>query len=181
MDKRILSIYKIPFFTSLTLVVVLIAINTLVSPLQILYVLLGSFIGMISLDLEYIIFAYSSEPEKDFSRTVRGFLRHGDFSNLIKYIHYNKEGLRENTVNSALFQIAFAIFSIFAISVTPSIIIKTIVLSIYANLFYRSIEAFHTKEIVNWFWAFKKKPTRQGTAAYLVLIATVFVYCLNNF
>lgn len=181
MDKQVFSIYKIPLLTSLTLCIVLLALGSISEPLNIFLISLGSMLGMLVPDLEYIIYAYFVEPEKDFSKTVTGFVKHKDISGLLKFINYNKGDIKEKSINSGLFQVAFAIFCVFAISVTTSLFLKALMLSIYVNLLYISIESYYSKNTDDWFWILKNKPEPNSFILYLAGLSLLFIYILTFF
>jgi hypothetical protein len=181
MDKQIVAIYKVPFLTSITLFIVLLALGSVSELASILAVLLGALLGMLLLDLEYVVYAYFVEPEKDFSKSVVGFIKHKDFINFLKYINYHKAEIKEKSVNSGLFQTAFAIFAVFALSATTSYFLKALILSLYINLLYRAIEAYYEKKTDDWFWIFKSKPEPNNFMLYLVGLSALFIYCLTYF
>ena len=177
--KNIISIYKIPLLISLTLAVILTALPVLKEPITIGIVFFSSIVGTFILDLDYIIHAYFIEPEKDFSKTLRAYIKHKDTINAVKHVSLHKSDVEDKTLNSALFQVVFALFSIFVMFSDIYYPLKALVLSILANSIYRLSELYFTKQAKNWFWAFKSTPDNKGVVVYMVIITSIFIYCLT--
>ncbi|OGC38854.1 hypothetical protein A3K42_00455 [candidate division WWE3 bacterium RBG_13_37_7] len=154
------------------------ALKTPYNPLTIGLVIFGSFLGTFVLDIDYLIYAYVLEPARDFSKTLKGFVQHADLSNALMYIEYHKNELGDKTLNSALFQIIFALFAIFVSASPASLFIKALVLSTCGNSIYRLWEAYLKGGINEWFWAFKSKPNKQGIILYSLILLGIFIYCV---
>ena len=179
--KKVFSIYKIPLLISLTLSIILIALRIVRQPLDIASIFLGALAGSFVLDLEYFIYAYFLEPEKDFSKTLVAFVKHKDFQNALLYIDYHKDELKDKTLNSVLFQIVIALICIFIVPSAGGYFVKALVLSIFVNSIYRLMEYYHTSKLDEWFWELKSKPTKQGTILYTLGLLAILAYCLSIF
>jgi len=181
MRKNLLSVYKLPLLISTVLAIAFIAMKTARYPLDIGLLVIGSYLGVVVLDLEYIIYAYVLEPEEDFSKTLVGFIKHKDYMNALSFIHYNKGEIKEKSLNSAIFQVVLAPVSILVIYATPSVFVKALVLSIFANTIYRLAESYYEGKTDEWFWTFKKKPDKSGVIVYTFVLLCILAFCLINF
>lgn len=178
--KKILSLYKIPLLVSLTLFIVLTALMVLKDPFDISLAFLGCLLGTVFLDLDYIIYAYFTDMEKDFSRTLRGFIKHKDFENALSHIYYHHGDIKEKTLQSVLFQIVMGGFSLFMVFAPINLFAKSIIISIYVNSIYRLAERFYKEDINDWFWLLKEKPSRKGVSIYLV-INIIYLFIILQF
>ncbi len=181
MKSKLFTTHKIPLLISTTLSVVLIAIKFQNDALSFTYIILGSLFGTFILDLDYVIHAYFLEPSSDFSRAIKSFVSHTDPLNALSYANLNKHSVGEKALNSALFQIVLALASLFVISVSANLFVRTLLISTFANSLYRMAEFYFDEKIGDWFWAFRVKPTRKTFGVYSVVMAGVFVFCLIIF
>lgn len=179
MIKKIWDIYKIQFIVTLTLVIVIISTKIIKTPITIFLAALGAFLGTFILELDYFVYAYFLEPEKSFSKTLRGFVGHRDLAGAINHIYFNKEEVKEKTLNSVLFQIALAGISIFVASSSSSLFIKTLILSTFANSIYKMADYYFENKSDQWFWALKKVPNENGILIYGVMMVLVLAYSLT--
>ena len=178
MNKSILTFYKVPLLISAVLTVILLALNITRDPLQIAGVVLGALVGTFVLDTEYLIQAYILEPGHDFSKTLTSFIKHGDYKRAIEYINYNKDVIQEKTLNSALFQIAIALLSIFVVTSSKVTFAKALVMVVFAQTLYKFSEYYFNDKLDEWFWALKEKPTRSKATIYVGVLIAIFIYCL---
>lgn len=181
MEKKALEIYKIPLAISVTLAIVLIALGTLREPLDIAAAIVGSVFGTFVLDLEYYLYAYIIEPTKDFSKTLTSYINHKDITNAILYVDHHKNEITDKSLNSALFQIVIAGFSLFVVYSTRSVFAKALVLSILANSIYKLIELYLKSDYANWFWIMKIPPKKDTVTLYLIGVIALFAFCLYIF
>jgi hypothetical protein len=174
----LLAIYKFPLMISLTVAIAVLAVKAATDPIVIGMVIAGAFLGTFVLDVEYLIYAYIFEPQKDFSKTLVAFIKHRDFLNTARYIEFHKNEIKDKSLNSAVFQIVLSLLAIYIVSATVIIFIKALVLTILANSLYRFAQAYFENQIHEWFWALKEPPSKQGLILYSALILGSFVYCL---
>lgn len=179
MIKKVWDIYKIQFIVTITLIVVIVSTKIFKTPTTILLTSLGAILGTFILELDYFVYAYFLEPEKSFSKTLKGFMQHKDLPSALNHIFYNKEEVKEKTLNSVLFQIALAGVSIFVTSSTSSLFIKALILSAFANSIYKMADYYFDNKSDQWFWALKKVPTENGILIYGVMMVLVLVYSLT--
>ena len=143
----IIKTYKIPILLSITLSVVLIAIATIKTPLMIVLTFLACLLGIVVNQLDFIIEALFNETETPYSKNLKAYLKHNDIIGALKYNDSHWQESTEKTIESALFQILFAVFCIFVVYSNVNIIIKALALSIFANNIYKFIEVYFTKNI----------------------------------
>jgi len=179
MLKKIWNVYKIQLLVTLTLIIVIISVKVFKTPQIIFVASLGALLGTFLLDLDYFVYAYFLEPEKTFSKTLRGFMQHKDLAGAINHIFFNKDEVKEKTLNSVLFQIALAGASIFVTSSSSSLLIKTLVLSAFANSIYKMADYYFDDKSDQWFWSLKKMPTENGILIYGLVLVLVLVYSLT--
>lgn len=181
MIKKIWNIYKIQLLVTLTLIIVIVSLKVFKTPQVIFVTSLGALLGTFFLELDYFVYAYFLEPDKTFSKTLRGFMQHKNLPGAINHIFYNKDEVKEKTLNSVLFQIALAGASIFVMSSTSSLFIKTFILSAFANSIYKMADYYFDDKADQWFWSLKKMPTENGILIYGMILVLVLVYSLTLF
>jgi len=179
MIKKIWNIYKIQFVVTLTLIIVIIATKIIKTPTTVFLAALGAILGTFVLELDYFVYAYFLEPEKTFSVTLKGFMQHRDFAGALDHIYFNKEEVKEKTLNSVLFQIALAGVSIFVTSSSTGLFIKTFILSAFANSIYKMADYYFDNKSDQWFWALKKMPTENGILVYGAMMVLVLAYSIT--
>ncbi len=180
MLKTIVNVYKIPLLLSITLAVTLIALRVERNSLTIAFIILGSLLGTVILDLDYIIYAYFLEPNHDFSKTLKTFIHHKDYSNTLAFIHFHKNDLQDKILNSALFQGVLAGAAIFVMASNTGFFIKALVLSTFVNSIYRLIEEHLENRTETWFWALKTKPNKIMLYTYTAVLIGILLYCLST-
>lgn len=177
--KKILDAYKLPILLALTLFVVILALTVERSVFQIFLIALGTIIGTFVLDLDYFVYAYFFEPERDFSTQVRGYTKHKDYIGAWNYIYYHKGEIKDAVLNSALFQIALAGLVIVVAGTPTSMFIKAVTISAFVNSMYRMAEEHFENRTDNWFWAFKKKPDKNTFYLYTCGLVLVLLFGLS--
>lgn len=174
--KQLLNFYKIPLLLSATLAVVLLAFNVITDPFIIAAIVLGSFLGTFLLELDYYIYAYFVEPEGDFSRSLRGYVKDRDFANATNYIYANKSAVTEKTLNSVMFQVVLVALAFYVAYATPYLFVAAFVLSAFLNSVYKYIESYLDGTYSEWFWVLKIKITREGAIIYAgLLVLSLFI------
>lgn len=181
MDKSVLTIYKLPLLISLTLIIIMLAISGIGNPVQMASIIVATLLGMFVLDFEYVLNAYFLDTQSDFSKTLVGFVKHSDWNNALKYIYFHKDETRENSLNSALFQMVLAGMSVFVVYAAISLFAKALILSVFAQSIYVLFEFYFKDRTDDWFWALKVKPSKQGVHAYAFVLLLILSYCLYIF
>ena len=181
MFKKIWDIYKIQILVTVALIIVIISTNVVRSPLAVFLIVLGALLGTFVLDLDYVVYAFFLEPEKPFSVNLKGFIEHKDLSGALNHIYYNKEEVKEKTLNSVLFQIALAGTTVFVAASSSSLLMKALIISAFANSIYKMADYYFDGKSEQWFWALKKLPTENGILVYGLVLVLVLVYSLTIF
>ncbi len=180
MLRAFLSLYKIPILLAIVLSIVLISFNVETRPVYIALIVCGSLVGALVLDLDYFIHAYLIEPDSDFSRSLRAYIDHKDFTGALNFVTVQKDKVKEKTLNSGLFQVVLIALMFMLFYSEASVFMKTIVLSMYANSIYKFAENFYLHQTFeDWFWFLKGSPKKNWVGAYtvgLVLILLYFIY-----
>lgn len=177
--KKVVGLYKIPLLVSLTLFVVFMALTVLRDPVDIISAFLGIFLGTFVLDLDYFIYAYVTDPDKDFSKTLKGYFDHRDFSNAVSYIYYHREDIKEKTLQSVLFQVVAGTLTFFSVLTPLNYFAKTLILSAYVNSLYRLAEQHFADKELDWFWVLKERPSKKGVRIYLIINILVLLITLQ--
>lgn len=179
--KKIWSIYKIQLLLSLTLFIALLALTKTNFALDIAQIFLGCLVGTFILDLDYVIYAFFTDPNKDFSVTLKGYFRHKDFANALSYIFYHKNEVKEKTLHSALFQVVLCGLTFFLVFAPLNLFTKALIITGFGNSLYRMAEAYHSEEdqVYEWFWMLKEKPSLKGVKVYLLMMTLAFAVLIQ--
>lgn len=181
MSKSVLAIYKIPLLISIVLIVVMLAMGPVRNTFDITAIIVGVLLGMAVLDMEYVLNAYFLDTKTDFSKTLVGFIRHSDWGNALRYIYYNRDESKENSLNSALFQMVLALLGIFVVYSTRSYFAKALVLSVFTHSIYVLFEYYFKDRTDDWFWVLKNKPSKRGVQSYIFVMLLILSFCLYSF
>lgn len=172
---KLLNHYKIPLLASAVICISLIALLVVKEPFVIGLIIVGCLAGTFILDLDYFIYAYFTDTDKDFSKTFRAFIKHGDLTNAFNYLEIHKNSIQDKILNSGLFQIALAASSLIVVAARTNALVQALVLSAFLNSIYRMYEFYFKDQIDEWFWAFKFKLDKKFIVIYsLVLLGILF-------
>ncbi len=160
MKGSLIQFYRIPLILSLSMGVVILSTNFRGGILDIVLLFLGVLLGMIFLDLDYFLHSYVLEPEENFSKLLRDYVRSKDFSGAFNYIIYHADEVENKTLNSAVFQFAMMFFAIFIVRSDLSIFFKSLILSTQLNTVFRFFYFYFQGHGKDWFWILKKEPTK---------------------
>lgn len=179
MIKRLVNVYKIPILISITVFVVLLALTVERNPMLIAFMFLGAILGTFVMELDYFINAYFLEPQSEFSKSVKGYITHHDYTGLINFIHFHKNDVTDKTLNSVLFQVVLA-GGMFVVSASnASLFFKALVISTFTASIYRMIELYFQGQSDSWFWALKQKPTKEQFQYYTVALIVALIICFS--
>jgi hypothetical protein len=178
MLKKILTYYKIPLLISATVGITIAALGVARNTLDIIEIIVGIITGTFVLHIEYILYPYLFEPKTDFAKSIFAYVKHKDYGGLIGFINEHKNEIKDKSLNSALFQVILAPFSVFLVYSRASYFVKAFVLSIFANSIYRLIEAYYDGTTDQWFWAIKGNPKKEGVLSFIIVMLLVLVFCL---
>lgn len=161
--------------------VIMLAIASVRLPVEIVSVLGGVILGAMLLDSEYFLNAFVLDTKSDFSKTLVGFVKHSDWGNALKHVYYHKEESKENSLNSALFQMVLALMCVFVVYSTRSLFAKAFIISAFAQSIYIALEYYFKDQTDSWFWALNNKPNRQGFHTYIFVMFVILSFCLYIF
>ena len=179
MLKKIWDVYKIQLLVSATLAIAIIALHVLKAYDAIAATVFGALLGTFLLDADYFIYAYFTDPEKSFSQSLKAFIEHRDLKGALDQIYYHKDEVKDKTLNSVLFQAVLAGASLFVLSATNGFLIKSFVLSAFANSIYRLFDTYYAGKTGEWFWAMKNPPSKNGVFIYGFLLLAVLAYSIT--
>ncbi|HBY10177.1 TPA: hypothetical protein DEP93_02735 [candidate division WWE3 bacterium] len=175
MDKKSVLSLQTQFIISAVVAVVFLAAVVESSVVNIVFIVLASFLGTFVLDLEYPLYAYFFEPEKGFSRNFKNYIKDKDYRGALKYVFYNKGDVVDKSLNSALFQIIFAVLTVLVAYTSSSRIVTALIFSIFANSIFKMWEHYFNGQTDEWFWALKNKPDKKGVILYSAAMIMVLV------
>jgi hypothetical protein len=158
MKGALFKYYRIPLILSISIGVVILSTNFRGSIFEIFLLFLGALLGMFFLDLDYFLNAYILEPEENFSRLLRDYIKAKDFTGALNYIIFHADEVENKTLNSAVFQFAMIFFAIFIVRSDLSIFFKALVLSTQLNTIFRFFYFYFQGHGKDWFWILRKEP-----------------------
>ncbi len=170
MKGAIFQFYRIPIILALSIAVVILSTNFKGNTFDIFLLFLGSIVGMFLLDLDYFLHAYILEPEENFSKMLRDYVKSKDFIGAFNYIIYHADEVENKTLNSAVFQFAMMFFAIFIVRSDVSIFFKSLVLSAQLNSIFRFFYFYFQGHGRDWFWILKKEPSKVAVFAFNFIV-----------
>ena len=170
MKGAFLKFYRIPLILSLSLGVVILSTNFKGTYFDIFLIFLGSIIGMFILDLDYFLQAYILEPEDNFSKLLRDYIKSKDIAGAFDYIIYHADEVENKTLNSAMFQFALIFFGIFIVRSDLSIFFKSLILTTQLNTIFRFFYFYFQGHGKDWFWILKKEPSKPMAIGFNFLV-----------
>jgi len=176
---NLFKFYRLQFILSLSLTVVLISQVYKSGYLELSLIILGCLLGTFFLDLDYFIHAYMIDQDSEFSKLLRDYIKHKDFVGALNYTLFHANEIRNKTLNSAIFQVALAIFSLYLVSSPVSTFYKALIISILLNSIYRFMYFYIQNEHQDWFWILKKTPGKIFIGSYnfiLILVVGFAIY-----
>ena len=180
MIKQLFNKYKFPILISLVLSILIIAAKLETKPLNIVFIILGSFLGVFVLDLDYIFYTYFIEPEHFFSKKVAELVHNKDFGGALLYIKHHRKELRNLPLHSALFQVCLIILCFYTLISVQLLFGKILILSTLVQSFFEQAEDYaEDKNLDNWFWVLKVKPAKTFLLAYFATSLLIFLYMLS--
>lgn len=174
--------YRLQLIISLSLMVVLISQVYRNGFLELFLIALGCILGTFFLDLDYFISAYMIDTDTDFAKLIKDYVNNKDFLGALNYIIYHSNDIKNKTLNSAIFQVALAVFSLYIVRSPVSTFYKALVISILLNSIYRFFYYFIQNEHQDWFWILKNTPGKIFIGVYnfiLIIIVGLSIYLYN--
>jgi hypothetical protein len=173
--------YKIPLLLSLAVFFIYAALRVESNWISASFALLGSFLAIFLLDLEYFAFTYLIEPSVEKSRQLKELVSSKQYKNAFLFINQWEQNSidEEMTIRSAMFQVLMYLFAFYFVSTLANGFVICLSLSILANLLYlQIIEFVRLGNLKRWFWIYTGELTKDGYFAYLILCSiALFVLC----
>ncbi|KKS30966.1 hypothetical protein A2380_04025 [candidate division WWE3 bacterium RIFOXYB1_FULL_43_24] len=175
MDKKPSLSLQTQLIISAVVAIVFLAAVVERSAINTVFIILASLLGTFVLDIEYPLYAYLFEPEKGFSKNFKNYIKDKDYKGALKYVFYNRGDVVDKSLNSALFQIIFAVLTILVAYTSTSRIVTALVFSVFANSIFKMWEHYFNGQTDEWFWALKNKPDKKGVIVYSAALILVLV------
>jgi len=173
MKNAFFQFYRIPFILAISLGVVILSTNFRGTSFDIFLLFLGVIFGMFFLDLDYFLQAYILEPEDNFSKLLRDYIKSKDIPGAFNYIIYHADEVENKTLNSAMFQFAIMFFSVFIVRSDISIFFKALVLSTQLNTIFRFFYFYFQGHGKDWFWILKNEPHKSIIFGFNLLVLLI--------
>lgn len=178
--NNLFKFYRLQIILSLSLMIVLISQVFKSGYLELSLIALGCILGTFFLDLDYFINAYMIDQDSDFSKLLRDYVKNKDIIGALNYTLFHPNEIKNKTLNSAIFQVALAIFSLYLVrNPGVSTFYKAFILSILINSIYRFLYFYIQNEHQDWFWILKETPGKSFIIFYnsiLILIVGLSIY-----
>lgn len=181
MYKKIFDIYKIPVLLGITLAIVLIGVRIEENILNIIWIILGSLIGVFVLDLDIPLHIMFADPDSRFTKNVSGYMKNKDMRGAIIYALYHPEEVEDKTLHSVLFQLGLFILVFIVSYAQINILANAIILSTAVNSIYKMIESYFGHNSTDWFWSMKTPPSRNSVMIYAGVLTALAIFAISMF
>lgn len=178
MVLKLLNHYKIPLLIALVICAAVIGIPVVKDPFVIGLIIVGALAGAAFLDLDYFIYAYFTDTDRDFSKTFRAFVSHRDFDNALNYLNIHKSSIEDKVLNSALFQLALAGSSLIVVSAKAHLFVVALVLTAFLTSIYKMYEMYYKDQVYDWFWAIRVNVNKKFMILYSVALLGILAFSL---
>ena len=132
--------------------------------------------GILILDVEYILQAYLIDPYNEHSLRIKEFLSQKRYLGFIRYIDEHEYHFGEMSIRSLLFQCLLAVFGFYFIMTNANPFAQCLAISLFANLLYfQTIEFAETKTLARWFWILDAELSDSAYKAYMFVMFVVLV------
>ena len=173
MKSAFFQFYRIPLILGISLGVVIFSTSFKGNITDAILIFLGAILGIFMLDLDYILQAYILEPEDNFSKLFRDYIKSKDYGGAFDYSIYHADEVENKTLNSAVFQFAMMFFCIFIATSNLSIFYKSLVLSTQLNTIFRFFYFYFQGHGKDWFWILKNQPSKPIIFGFNFLVLTM--------
>lgn len=168
--------YKIPLLIALTFAIGVIVFSRNINFTRALLAVSGSVLGILILDLEYILQAYLIDPYNEYSVKIKEYLSQHRYLGFIRYIDENEYKFGEMSIRSVAFQSLLAVFGFYFIMTNVNPFAQCLTISLFANLLYFQVMEFAaTKTLDRWFWILEANMTDSAYKAYMIVMFVVLV------
>lgn len=169
--------YKVPLLISLTFAIGVIVFSNNITPLRAVLSMLGAILGILVLDVEYILQAYLIDPYNEHSVKIKELLSQKKYLSFIRYIDEHEYSFGELSIRSMVFQCLLAVFGFYFVMTGANVFAQCLVISLFANLLYfQTIEFAETKTLSRWFWILEADLSDAAYKTYIFIMFVVLVF-----
>lgn len=138
--------------------------------------LAGAGLGIVFMKLDGLIYVYFLKPAEPISLDIKNLFKQKQYQLALKELISREKEMKELTLKSALFQIAWIAIALFTISSTASYLGKGLVMAIGFQLLFSQWQAVLANQPLDWvFWQIKTKVGLKEQKIFLYLMTTVFL------
>jgi hypothetical protein len=95
------------------------------------------------------------------------------------FIRYHRNDLPDRALNSGLFQIVLGALMVFVATSSTNMLLKSLVISTFANSIYVMLEMYFDMRIHQWFWAIKVSMNKTKFTLYTAILILVLIYSIS--
>ena len=177
MSNPIVERYKIPFLLSIVVSLAIIILPGTVNYQTVILAFAGSFLGILLIDLEYVVHAYLVDPSSEVSVRIKEYLSARDYAGLIDFYNREEYSFGELSIRSILFQGILAMLALMTITNQSWIFARGMVLSMSISLLYFQFQEYlRTSTLQRWFWVYRGSLYPAIYKAYMTVIFLIFIY-----
>lgn len=161
------------------IVIVFIAISSFwvvfgVKNLQLLYLFFGLIIGILILDIDYLIFWFFIKPNNEESRLIKLAIENKQFKSVIKIIQNSHQNHQNLIFHHYFFQVVLTLFSLFIFTSTKNTFISAFFLGLNLHLIIDEIIGYRLNPKIVQKWLFAREP-KQLPIIFLKKYIIVFI------
>lgn len=147
-----------------------------VKNIQLIYLLIGLFIGIFFLDIDHFIFWFFIKPNTEESRLVKLAITNKDFKSVAKIVQTSHKTHYNLIFHHYFFQVILVIFSLFILTSTKNTFISAFVLSLNLHLIIDEIVDFKSdpKNLQKWLFAREPKQLSVIFLKKYIIIFAIF-------
>lgn len=176
--KKVFIFYKKELTLCLILSIIVIAFRLETSLINIISIILGFPLGMLILDIDYLLFAYIINPSHHFSQMLTSLIRDRNLPAAVNYFMDSRHEVTASTIRSALFQIIILLTALFSVISHTGLLSSCFILGMASRLFYEQYLLWKAKQPLDgWFTNLNFTVTRRSLMYYFVVIALITFYC----
>lgn len=176
MNNPILVRYKILLLIALVVSLGIIALGNVSVWYEAVFIILGGMLGMVFLDLEYVIEAYLTNTTAPTSVALKKAVTAGKFNGFVKYIIENEKSYTDLPIRSVLFQVLLLIFGYYIVFTHAFPFAISMILTMMGVMLYdQAMELAQTGNLKRWFWVYNGDVSQKGAWAYVMVMFALFI------
>ncbi len=178
--NEIIARYKFPLLISFVVSLAMIALRGEAYWLNIILLLVGSFVGIFLLDLELIINSYIVDAGDEKSQQVREVVRSKNFKKFVEYLNNSEYNHKELPLSSVVFQIMLLMFCFYVLLVSGNVFVHATVFTAFAVMLYRQvIEIARIGDLDRWFWIYNGNLDKRTSYFYIGAMVLIFAFAFR--